>query len=224
MSPFQLWGLIGAGLWLGATALWFRRSTPVLIGGLVAIALYAAAAMALGWINPGDLGLRRASVLETVGYALAWLGVMLLASPVADRFASALFKKPPTLGAFKALQQSRARLITGIALAWLLGGVLEELALRGLIYNAVEWGLDPLGDGATIIAILVTSLAAWVLHLYQGLRAALIVALLSALFSILYTVAHYSLWAVMLCHGLYDTVAFVRFATGRSKYSRPPPD
>ena len=62
------------------------------------------------------------------------------------------------------------------------------------------------------------------LRLDSSEAAALIVALLSALFSILYTVAHYSLWAVMLCHGLYDTVAFVRFATGKSKYSRQPPD
>jgi hypothetical protein len=27
------------------------------------------------------------------------------------------------------------------------------------------------------------------------------------------------LWAVMVCHGMYDTIAFVRFATKKSKYS-----
>jgi len=35
-------------------------------------------------------------------------------------------------------------------------------------------------------------------------------------------VAGYNLWAVILCHGFYDTIAFVRFATGKSKYSKAP--
>lgn len=221
MSAFQLWGLAGAALWLAVTGLWFRRSTPVLVGGLVAIGAYAGLGLVLGWTTLPALGLGPAPLAGTILAALLWLLVMLGASPIADRFASALFSKPPTLGAFKTLQQSKVGLVAGIALAWLLGGVLEELALRGLILRAVETGLAPLGLTASLAGIWLSALAAWVLHLYQGPRAALIIAILSQLFGGLFIISGHNLWAVMLCHGLYDTVAFIRFAMGKSKYSRP---
>jgi len=38
-------------------------------------------------------------------------------------------------------------------------------------------------------------------------------------FGVLFVVSGYNLWTVMLCHGLYDTIAFVRFANKKSKYS-----
>jgi hypothetical protein len=221
MSPFQFWGLIGAALWLAVTGLWFRRSTPVLIGGLVVIAAYAVLSMVLDRATVAELGLGPVSPAWTVAWAVGWLLVMLAASPVSDRIASALFKKPPTLGAFKALQQSRAKLIAGIALAWLLGGVLEELALRGLILRAVEASLPGLGVASSVLGAVAAAAGAWVLHLYQGQRAALIVSLLSLLFGALFVVSGHNLWAVMLCHGLYDTVAFIRFAMGKSKYAKP---
>jgi hypothetical protein len=43
---------------------------------------------------------------------------------------------------------------------------------------------------------------------------------LSVLFGLLFVVSGDNLWAVILCRGLYDTVAFVRFANKSSKYSR----
>ncbi len=49
--------------------------------------------------------------------------------------------------------------------------------------------------------------------------AMVIISQLSALFGILFVISGYNLWAVMLCHGLYDTIAFVRFANKQSKYS-----
>ena len=42
---------------------------------------------------------------------------------------------------------------------------------------------------------------------------------LSALLGVLMVVSGHNLWAVILCHGLYDTVAFIRYATGRSRYA-----
>ncbi len=58
------------------------------------------------------------------------------------------------------------------------------------------------------------------MHLYQGLRAVIIVTQLSVLFGVLFVGSGYNLWAVILCHGLYDTIAFVRFANKKSNYSR----
>jgi len=169
-----------------------------------------------------DLGLAPPnSWLTASALALAWLAVMWAYSPVADRLATRWFAKPPELSAFRALQQSKAKLVAGIILAWVLGGFLEELILRGILLQTVKsfvsyWHLSLL---ATAAGIAVAAAAAWVVHLYQGLRAACIVAQLSVLFGVLFVISGYNLWPVILCHGLYDTIAFIRFANKQSKYS-----
>jgi membrane protease YdiL (CAAX protease family) len=161
------------------------------------------------------------SWLSTIGFAVAWLALMLAYSPLADKIATRLVAKPPTLNAFRMLQQSRAKLLVGIVAAWVLGGFLEELILRGIILRSIEtlvsaWLVRP---AAIAIAVITAAVAAGLIHLYQGLRAAIIVTQLSVLFGLLFVVSGHNLWAVMLCHGLYDTIAFVRFANKKSKYS-----
>jgi len=37
---------------------------------------------------------------------------------------------------------------------------------------------------------------------------------------LLFVISGHNLWTVILCHGLYDTIAFIRFATGKSRYSK----
>jgi membrane protease YdiL (CAAX protease family) len=151
-----------------------------------------------------------------------WLPLMLAYSPVADRIASRWFATPPTLGTFRALQQSRVKLVLGIVVAWVLGGFLEEVLLRGIVLQPVEW-LVAQRLPAVIAAgtgICVAATVAFVLHLYQGRRAAFIVAQLSVLLGLLFVASGHNLWTVILCHGLYDTVAFIRFGLKKSKYAR----
>jgi uncharacterized protein len=157
----------------------------------------------------------------TVGLAVGWLVLMLAYSPLADRIATRWVNKPPRLGAFRGLQQSRVRLVIGIVVAWVLGGFVEEVVFRGIVLQAVEASLSGrlIAPLATGIAIAVAALGAGVLHLYQGLRAAIIITQLSVLFGLLFVVGRHNLWTVILCHGLYDTIAFIRFAKRQSKYS-----
>jgi membrane protease YdiL (CAAX protease family) len=174
-------------------------------------------------MSPPELGLGTpASWLLTVLLAGAWLALMLAYSPLADRIATRLVARPPTLGVFRALRQSRARLVAGIVVAWILGGFVEELVFRGVVLQSVRrlttaWLGVPVATG---VAVGVAALGAGLVHLYQGLRAALIVTQLSVLFGLLFVVSGYDLWAVILCHGLYDTVAFIRFASGKSRYAK----
>jgi membrane protease YdiL (CAAX protease family) len=147
---------------------------------------------------------------------------MLAYSPLADKIATRFVATPPALEAFRGLQQSRTKLIVGILAAWALGGFLEELVFRGIILQWVQaqlsaWLVAPLATG---IAVCGAAIGAGLIHLYQRLRAAIIVTQLSILFGLLFVVSGRNLWAVILCHGLYDTVAFIRFATGKSRYSR----
>ena len=224
MTTFQLFALAAVAVWLALVAIWFRRSTAVLTGGLVLVGLGAVVAThAMDAVTPEDLGFTHAGTWGHVFlYALGGLSTMLAWSPAADRIATRLVATPPTLGAFKALQQSLPKLLTGIAIAWVLGGLLEELVLRGIVQQAVEalsGQVLPQRIAATL-GILVAAGAAAILHLYQGPRAAIIIAQLSVMFGLVFVLSGHNLWAVILCHGLYDTIAFVRFAMGKSKYSK----
>ncbi len=167
-----------------------------------------------------------ASVWWTISIAVGWLVLMLLYSPVADRIASRFVKTPPKLTAFRPIQQSKLMLILGIVVAWVLGGFVEELIFRGIVLTNLEMSLvgTPLEIGATPIAIAAAAVGAGVLHFYQRLRAVIIVTQLSVLFGVLFVLSGRNLWACILCHGLYDTIGFIRFARGKSKYARLEPE
>jgi membrane protease YdiL (CAAX protease family) len=222
VTTFQQTALVLAGVWLALVVGRFRRSVAALIGGLVAIGAYTLAALLHGDVTAEGLGLGRAhSWPTTVGFALAGSAVLVAYSPVADRLASQWVKMPPNLEAFRALQQSRAKLVVGIVVAWILGGFLEELVVRGVVLKSVQSLLSArlIGPVATGVAVCTAAAGAGAMHLYQGPRAAIIVAQLSVLFGVLFVASGHNLWAVILCHGLYDTIAIVRFAAKKSKYS-----
>lgn len=222
MTPFQRYAVLLVAIWILVVVVRFRRSKVVLIGGLFAAGLYALGALAGHHVSPQTLGLgTAASWRSTLGFAVAGLAILLAYSPWADRIATRWVDEPPTLDAFRALQQSRSKLLAGIVVAWVLGGFLEELVFRGIVLQSMEammstWLVAPLATG---IAICIAAAGAGILHLYQGPRAVIIVTQLSILFGLLFVVSGHDLWAVVLCHGLYDTIAFIRFARKKSRYS-----
>jgi membrane protease YdiL (CAAX protease family) len=223
MTPFHEHAVWLIALWLVMVGVRFRRSKAVLAGGLLAVGAYTLVGLARHDVSRQDLGLvAPTSFLATGGLAVAWLVLMLVYSPWADRLATRWVERAPTLEAFRLLQQSKSHLLAGIALAWVLGAFLEELAFRGIVLRSVEALLStalarPL---AVALAVGVAAAGAGVVHLYQGVRAAVVITQLSALFGVLFVVGGYNLWAVVVCHGLYDTVAFIRFANRQSRYSR----
>jgi membrane protease YdiL (CAAX protease family) len=220
MTPFQQHALLLIAIWLLLIAVRFRRSTVVLTGGLFIVGIYTLFAIETGGVSPQQLGF----VISIPGLALsvAWLALMLAYSPMADWVATRFTDKPPTLGAFRAIQQSRIKLIGGIVVAWILGGFLEALLFRGIVLRSVAvflgaWMTAPVADA---IAVCAAATGAGIIHLYQGPRAAIVVTQLSVLFGVLFVLSGYNLWAVIVCHGLYDTVAFIRFATKKSRYAQ----
>jgi len=151
--------------------------------------------------------------LSTIVFATAWLAGMLVYGPLADRIATRWFTKPRSLGAFRIIQQSTIKLIAGIIIAWALGAFLEELTLRGIVLKTIEAQLSRLLPMpiAAAISICVAAAGAGIIHLYQGPRAAFIITQLSTLCGLLFVLSTDSLWAVILSHGMYDTIAFIRF-------------
>ena len=119
--------------------------------------------------------------------AILWMGLILVCSLLADRLATSLYKKPPTLEAFRAIQQSSGRLIAGIATAGLLGGFLEEIA-RGIVLRSFQSLLAARlpASLAAAVAICIGAIGAGLMHIYQGPRAVLITTQLSILFGLLF--------------------------------------
>lgn len=163
--------------------------------------------------------------IHSGGFALAGLIAALIYSPAADWLAKKAFAAPPNLAAFEPLKDSRTKLVIGIVIAWILGGFIEEIVLRGIVLRETEHAFRGLlgSPFPTVIAIWTAAIAAAILHLYQGRRAALVILQISVIFGAVFIAAHRDLWAAILCHGLYDTNAFIRYANGTSRYSKPQP-
>jgi membrane protease YdiL (CAAX protease family) len=192
------------------------------LGGLSAVGAAVVVALLTGVVHPVDLGLGRPrSWPVTVAVAVGWLALLLGYSPLADALARRWFPERPNLAAFDPIRRSRIALAAGIVVAWVLGGFLEELVFRGIVVQYLDRWLAPVLGAvpAATVAVLVAAAGAAVGHLYQGRRAAVVILQLSTLLGVLMVVSGHNLWAVILCHGLYDTVAFVRYATGRSRYA-----
>lgn len=223
ITVFQQYAVLLITVWLLIVVVRFRRSRVVLIGGLFAVGLYTLVALVHDDVSTQALGLSAStSWLWTIGFALPWLALILAYSPLADKVATRVVEKPPTLDAFRAVQQSKSRLLVGIVVAWVLGGFLEELAFRGIVLQSIEgllspWLFEPV---SAIIAVCTASAGAGLIHLYQGPRAVVIIAQLSILLGLLFVLSGNNLWATILCHGSYDTIAFIRFANKKSKYSK----
>ena len=222
MTTFQSTALLLTTIWFVIVIVRFRRSSIILVGGLFVIGIYTLISFLYGKVTLKQLGLGvPITWLSTFGFTIVGLLVMLAYSPVADRLATRFFEEPPTLDAFESVQKSKVNLIAGILAAWVLGGILEELIVRGIVLMSIEAMLAMVitKSMATAIAILIAAVGAGLMHAYQGPRAMVIITQLSILFGILFVVSRYNLWAVILCHGLYDTIAFIRFANKKSKYS-----
>jgi membrane protease YdiL (CAAX protease family) len=201
---------------------WCLAGRAAVLGGLCAVGIAVAVALLTGAVHPVDLGLGRPhSWPATVAAAVGWLALLLAYSPLADAPARRWFPERPNLAAFDPIRRSRIALVAGIVVAWVLGGLLEELALRGIVVQYLDRWLAPLLGAvpAATVAVLVAAAGAAAGHLYQGRRAAVVILQLSALSGVLMVVSGHNLWTVILCHGLYDTVAFIRYATGRSRYA-----
>ena len=158
----------------------------------------------------------------TFAIAFGWTLLMLAYSPIADYLASRWVAERPRLEAFRRLQHGLPQLIAGVVIAWALGAFLEEFVFRALILRSLRavlaaWLPAP---AAISMAVALAALGAGAAHVYQGARGVVIITQLSVLFGALYVISGYNFWAVALCHGFYDTIAFVRFAFGYSKYAR----
>ncbi len=154
------------------------------------------------------------TALHTAMFAIFWAGVLYAYTPTAEWVAAKLFAPKPMSGRYLSVRDSTRNLLLGIALCWAVGAFGEELLLRGIVVGALRFaiGIWP--------AVAVAAVLALAMHLFAGPRRALIAAQLSVLYGVLFVASEFDLWAVILAHGFYDTVALIQLA--RKPNSRKP--
>lgn len=113
------------------------------------------------------------------------------------------------LSDFEDLEGNLGMLLGMLALGWIVGALLEELAYRGYLQTRMR---QLLGNSAAalVVTVLVSSVLFGRVHSEQGLIGIVIVTLDAIVWSVLRY--HYkTLWASVLAHGFNDTIGFITF-------------
>jgi hypothetical protein len=153
--------------------------------------------------------------LESVAWAFAWLVVLLAYRPVAYRLAARCFDT------VSRTERAGANVSAGfeIARAWLLSAIAAELLLRFLLVQGVAFVLWRRGmpqSAAAATGVVVAAAVTGAAHRARGPQAAFVAAQFSLLYGLLYFASGRSLPAVVLCHGLFDTIEIVRARRART--------
>ena len=104
-------------------------------------------------------------------------------------------------------------LLPYLALVWVFGAFVEELAFRGYLFNRLT---DFLGGGrpALAAAFILVSVLFGIVHWTQGRTGILDNILAGALFMTLYLLSGRNLWLPIIVHGVVDTTSLVLLYLG----------
>ena len=160
-----------------------------------------------------DIGLRRPEHFgRFVIVTLMATAVLIPASFAAKRAIMAVTQTAPNLAAFQAIRGNLSALAAGLVMVWLFGALLEELLFRGFLQNMLcelFSGKDRPQWLTWTGVVLVTSGVTGLGHCYQGISGMLVAGCIAVGFSVIYLANRRNLWASILSHGLYDTVALL---------------
>ena len=115
---------------------------------------------------------------------------------VANRYSNRFAELPGNLSMF----------VLWLLMGWIIGGFVEELIFRGYLLNKCEMAMRGV-PGAVVIAVLIQSILFGQQHFYyQGLGGALATGTLAAISAFFYLLGKRNLWALILSHGLANTL------------------
>lgn len=176
---------------LGTTSLWARRTS---------------------WL---DVGLKRpASWRTTVGAAtLLAVAASAFSLWIARPAIQALTGHVQDYSLFQSVQGNARTFLGWLAISWILGAFLEEMAFRGYFLNR---SLDLFGRRwpGIVTAVLLNASAFGALHAYQGLGGMLNTAVDAAIFALVYLSSGRNLWLTVLMHGIGNTLGLIAIYQG----------
>ncbi len=119
-----------------------------------------------------------------------------------------IFNSAPNLQAFDPLKGSVALLPGSLILAWISGGIGEELLFRGYLLNRF---VDLFGNSTWgwIIAIILQAVVFASGHAYQGITGAVSAGITGLIFGAMFVASRRNLWLTVVTHGVFDTLSFL---------------
>lgn len=186
----------------GTPGAWLLISNALFIGSIVYLNKQLA-----GW-SWSDLGLSRPKNLWQSVFVVitTFTAVILLTIFIRPYFIS--LGSSPNISHLNILRQDLPMLILALFLVWTTAAFLEELVFRAFMINVLEILLG-YKKWAIWVAVLISSLIFGMLHAWQGLSGMLTTASIGLIFGIAYVLNGRRIWALILVHGILDTISLV---------------
>jgi len=185
------------------------------------ISLLASLAVAT-WIlklngeNWQSIGLKHdSSHLNLILWTLGALVVTILMGNIAGQIASSMIINPEPLSEqtitytqnrFGDIPGNLSLYLMWITIAWIIGGLTEELLFRGFLISRFERLLSKL-PFAIVYAIIIQALIFGQQHMYyQGVIGLVEVGIIGVVSGVIYVLCKRRLWALVISHGLANTL------------------
>ncbi|MEM8697381.1 MAG: type II CAAX endopeptidase family protein [Pseudomonadota bacterium] len=210
--------LADVAIFLGSSAAIFGAETalglpptyqglPTIIGAFLIVAAiqrYRGRSFAM-------LGLARPARLRTLPlWVIAIYAVTMAIGLGVQQIVLAYVDAPPDLSRFATLYRNPQMLIVALLTIWITAAFFEEIVYRGfLLGRLLDIGAGRRGGAAA--AILGHALLFGVLHAYQGALGIALTGLVAIIFGLFFVLLRRNLWALILVHGLIDTMGVVQF-------------
>jgi membrane protease YdiL (CAAX protease family) len=174
---------------------------------LVLLLLIASASLWNRHLSWANIGLRRPpNVAHTLAVAGLGAAAILVAVPRAIvPFSTWVSQTPVDLSALGNLRESTTLWML-LVQAWTLAAFGEEMAFRGYVMRRV---IDLVGTTrpALVSAVAITGVLFGLAHGYQGAAGMIAAGIIGGLLAVVYLHERQNLWAVIVCHGLVDSVS-----------------
>ena len=179
------------------------------LGRMALLILVATAFLRLRGLGWRDLGLRRAKPWRLFLAVLAGFAASLLFVAAAKKGLQAWgVSASPDYSMFAPLRGNlELYLFFLIPVTWGAAAFGEEMLFRGFYLDAVRRLLVIEGWAATLVAVLLQAALFGTLHLYQGAAGATTAGAIGLAFGIAWWIAGRNLWAGILLHGIFDSLA-----------------
>jgi membrane protease YdiL (CAAX protease family) len=148
-------------------------------------------------------GIKLMLLAATIGIVFALIDNYLL-EPLVNK----LTGKPTDLSSFENIKGHLSRLLTMLAIGWVIGGFFEEFFFRGYLLNRINLSFNNKAIGKWL-GIILTSVAFAVAHSYQDITGMINTFYFAILLGFLYYFFNKNVWYLILVHGFYDTVGIL---------------
>jgi len=177
----------------------------LLVAAPVALLLSGEARAAILRWAPGPAG-REIAIGLTAGVLFAAVSMLVI-----DPMLAALLHEKTDLSSFANLRGNLANTLVFMLLAWVIGGLLEEVSARAMV---IGWGSKLLGERWTVPLFLLSTLCFGAAHLYQGRMGAISAGISGLLFGLLYLWRRKTLLTPIMAHGMFDTIGIAAIYLG----------